>query len=69
MKIGLDLRFLKSNSDYERFAYDFAKNLVTQDDTNDYTFYVSKKLDISSKNLRGIIYDTPLGNYFAQKKF
>jgi glycosyltransferase involved in cell wall biosynthesis len=69
MKIGLDLRFLKSNTCYERFIYDFAKTLVNRDEKNNYSFYVSKKLDISAKNLRGIIYDTPLNNYFAQKKF
>jgi hypothetical protein len=69
MKIGLDLRFLKSNSHYEKFVYNFAHHLIAQDTENSYTFYVSRKLDISGKNLRGIIYDSSLDNYFAQKKF
>lgn len=69
MKIGLDLRFLKSDTYYEKFVYDFARTLVHNDNKNDYTFYVSHKLEISAKNLKGIIYDSSLDNYFAQKKF
>lgn len=69
MKIGLDLRLIKGKTYYEQFMHDFALNLVHKDSWNDYTFYVSQKLDIGAKNLRGIIYNKDPLNFLEQKRF
>lgn len=69
MKIWLDLRFLKWSKYYESFAHDFARELLKQDTVNEYTFYVSQKLDIGAKNLRGIIFTSKIEDLRNQKKF
>jgi len=69
MKIGLDLRLIKGKTYYEQFMHDFSKALIYSDEESQYTFYVSQKLDIGAKNLRGIIYNKDPLNFLEQKRF